>query len=76
MFHFEPWGFVYYMEPNARFLIVVQAPEQGSLELQYQDDNILFWGWTGCVAWVYLDGKELLSPEVMVAPPPTPGNSS
>ena len=64
MFHLEPYGEQIPMPAGCKFQIVAKAKEQGELEIQYEEDNILVWGWTGSVVYVYCDGQEM--------PPPPP----
>ena|ERR1044071_10460945 len=56
-FHLEPWGEQRTMPPGGRFQVVLEANEPGEVEVEYEQDNILVWGWSGSVATVYPDGQ-------------------
>lgn len=59
LFYLEPWGEQYTMAPNDVFQIVAHGPEGGCLELEYREDDITLYGWTGCAVSVFQDGVEL-----------------
>lgn len=59
MFHLEPWGDQIPMPAGSKFQIIAEAKDQGELEIQYEEDNILVWGWTGSILSVYCDEHEL-----------------
>jgi hypothetical protein len=57
IFHLEPWGDQIPMPAGCKFQIFAEAKEQGELEIQYEEDNILVWGWSGSIVSVYCDGQ-------------------
>lgn len=59
MLYLEPWGEHYSMAPGTVIQVVVKGPEGDSLEIEYGDDYITLYGWTGSIASVFQDGVEL-----------------
>jgi hypothetical protein len=59
VFHLEPWGEQIEMPSGARFLITAEAEQQGSFELEHGENEIVVWAWSGAVAKVFCDGKEI-----------------
>jgi hypothetical protein len=67
----EPWGFVYEMSPQASYTVVfrslVQPVPPNIVEVEYGANNIIIYGWDGCLFAVYHNG-EVLSPGAFQGP--------
>jgi len=59
VFHLEPWGEQVEMLSGAKFLITAEVEQQGSFELEQGENEIVVWAWSGAVAKVFCDGKEI-----------------
>ena len=57
--HVEPWGEQIPMPAGSRFQLVAVAKEQGEMEIQFEENDVLVWGWTGSVLTVFSNGKEM-----------------
>ena len=49
-FYLEPWGEAYLMPPDAIFEVAAKGPEGDGLEVEYADDHITVYGWSGSTA--------------------------
>jgi hypothetical protein len=47
------------MAPGATFEVVARGPDQDPFEVEYGDNHITLYGWTGSVVSVFQDGVEL-----------------
>jgi hypothetical protein len=76
-FSLEPWADEYEMPPGAAFELVVRGPAEGSMEVDYGEERITAYAWSGSVAQLFHDGVELgagLWPREPVPPvPPSMG---
>ena len=57
--HIEPWGSQIPMPPDSTFQIVAVAQEQGELEIDYQENDILVWAWRSSILTVFSNGAEI-----------------
>jgi hypothetical protein len=44
---------------NAKFVIVAEAEQPGAFEVECGVDEIIVWAWSGSIARVFSDGKEV-----------------
>ena len=58
-FHLEPWGEQTPMPVGSTLPVKAEAKEQGEMQIQYKENEILVWGWTGSVLTVMTNGKEV-----------------
>lgn len=60
-FVLEPWGRIYEMPPQASYTVVfrslVQPDPPNTAAVEYGSDSIVVYGWSGCLANVYHNGK-------------------
>lgn len=70
IFHLEPWGEQISMPIGATFQIIAEAKKPGEVEIQYEEDNIIVWGWEGSVLNVFCNGKEISTDHPEVPPVP------
>ena len=55
----EPWAEEYWIEPNIGVEVIGEGG-QGCFEIQYSEKGtLLIHAWSGSVARIFLDGKEL-----------------
>jgi len=47
MMHLEPWGEQHLMPSGATFRVEAQGPDGDTLELEYGEDRITVYGWSG-----------------------------
>jgi hypothetical protein len=59
MFHLEPWGEQYVMPSEATFSVVARGPREDTLELEYTDDAIVLYGWSGSTVSLFYKGEEI-----------------
>jgi hypothetical protein len=64
----EPQGREFTMPPGAVFEIRAEGPEGDHLEIDFDRDHIVVWGWSGSVVGVYHEGVELGGPSLPVPP--------
>ena len=57
--HLEPWGEQFVMDPGTTFQIVATGPEGDCMELEYDDEHITLWGWSGSVISIFHKGQRL-----------------
>lgn len=50
--YLEPWGEHYAMPPGATFQVMAKGPKGDSLEVEYGEDHITLYGWTGSIVSV------------------------
>lgn len=77
-FRLEPWGDEHAMPAGARFLIIATGPNDGVLEIEYGEDHLTIWGWSGSIVQAFHEGRELGAGawgRSQVPPVPTPGES-
>ena len=55
----EPWGDQYVMPPGASFRVLIRGPRDGDLEVDYAENQITIYGWSGSVISVLHNGAEL-----------------
>src|SRR5438093_4625294 len=55
----EPRGAEFEMPPGAGIEVRVEGPEGDPMEIDYQPDAIIVWGWTGAIMTAYQDGVPL-----------------
>jgi hypothetical protein len=74
----EPRGIDFSMPPGAAYEVRAEGPEGGNVEIDFEPDTIVLWGWTGSVFRVFDNGVELrpgrFGPPLPV--PPTPEGMS
>lgn len=59
VFTLEPWAEQYPMAPGTQFDVVAEGPPGDFIEIEWTEDRITVFGWTGSVAAVYENGREL-----------------
>ena len=59
MFHLEPWGEQIPMEPGVSFDVLVEAEQEGFVEVEYGDHGIIVWCWAGSTAKIFCEGVEI-----------------
>lgn len=47
MMHLEPWGEQHLMHSGATFGVKVQGPDGDTLEIEYGENRITIYGWSG-----------------------------
>jgi hypothetical protein len=52
IFHIEPWGDEVEMPSGATFVVVAEAEELGSFEVEYGDAAIIVWAWPSAIVKV------------------------
>jgi hypothetical protein len=52
IFHLEPWGEEVEMPSGATFVVVAEAEQLGSFEVEHGDAVITVWAWPSAVAKV------------------------
>ena len=58
-FHLEPWGEQIEMPAASRFMIIAESEQSGSFEVEYGMDEVIVWAWSGSIARVFCEGKEV-----------------
>ncbi|HEY7546414.1 MAG TPA: hypothetical protein VID27_16110 [Blastocatellia bacterium] len=58
-FQVEPWGEQIPMPPGTAFQVVAEAKQQGEIEIEYKENDVLVWGWTGSVLTVFSNSREI-----------------
>ncbi len=61
--HLEPWGEERNMKSGTTLKIEAQGPGDGTLEVEYGENTITVYGWSGstvCVSEIMSDKKDLL----------------
>jgi hypothetical protein len=58
-FHLEPWGRQLPMPAGSRFQVVAEAKQQGEIEIEYEENDILVWGWQGSILTIFSNGREI-----------------
>lgn len=58
-FYLEPWGEEYLIPPDATFEVIARGPQGDCLEVEYADDHITVYGWSGSVVSLFHKGVEL-----------------
>ena len=71
--HVEPWGKQIPMPADSSFQVVAEAREPGELEIQYEENDILVWGWTGSILTIFANGRETGSKRAEVPTTPRQG---
>jgi len=66
----EPWANDILMEPGRAYLAVFDGPEGKFPNVEWREDGITLYGWSGSVAQVLLEGTEVLSCAIPVPPVP------
>jgi hypothetical protein len=59
IFHLEPWGEEVEMPIGATFVVVAEAEQVGSFEVEHGDASITVWAWPSAVVKVLSGGKEI-----------------
>ena len=59
MFHLEPWGEQLEMPVGATFVVVAEAEQLGSFEVEHGDAAITVWAWPSAVVKVLNGDKEI-----------------
>jgi hypothetical protein len=59
-FHLEPWGEQFPMPPGSTFQVVAEAKKQGEIEIVYEENDVLVYGWEGSVLSIFSNGKEII----------------
>jgi hypothetical protein len=59
MFHLEPWGEELEMPLGATFVVVAEAEQLGSFEVEHGDAAITIWAWPSAVVKVLSQDKEI-----------------
>jgi hypothetical protein len=77
-FNLEPWGEQTEMPAGATFTVTAEAGQQGSFEVEHDEDEITLWVWPGAVVKVFCGGDELgvSAGTQRPAVPPVPGGQS
>ena len=77
-FYLEPWGEAYSMPPDAIFEVVARGPEGDCLEIEYTDEHITVYGWSGSTVSLFHTGMALGADCEVQASVPTvpPGEKS
>lgn len=68
--YLEPWGEQIAMPTGVTFQIVAKAERQGDVEIQYEEEGIVVWGWEGSVLDVFCNGKAVSVNHPQVPPVP------
>ena len=55
----EPWGEEYEMSSGKTFEFLAKAEQQGNFEVEFDDDKIIVFLWSGATVKVFCDGEEL-----------------
>ena len=58
-FYLEPWGEAYLMPPDAIFEVVARGPAGDCLEVEYAEDHITVYGWSGSTVSLFHAGIAL-----------------
>lgn len=70
-FILEPWGFIYEMQPQAKYTVCFRSPIQPSppniVEVEYAADSITVYAWDGCLFAVF-QNDTVLPPGAFVGP--------
>lgn len=72
--HIEPWGEQIPMPVGCKLRIVAESTEAGEFEVEYLENSIMVWGWTGSTYKIYGDGQEL-GRDCPAVPPAPKGQS-
>jgi hypothetical protein len=59
IFHLEPWGEEVQMPSGAAFVVVAEAEQVGSFEVEHGDVAITVWAWPSAVVKVLSGDKEI-----------------
>ncbi len=59
MFRLEPWGEEVEMPPGATFVVVAEAEQLGSFEVEHSDAAITVWPWPSAVTKVLSKDEEI-----------------
>jgi hypothetical protein len=57
--HVEPWGEQFSMPAGTTFLIIAEAEKQGELEIEYEEDSIVVYGWETSVVNAFYKVEEV-----------------
>ncbi len=68
----EPWANEIQLLSGNNYQVVFEGPEGGFPEVRWSKTRITLYGWSGSVAWVFLDGAVVLECSIPVPPMPTP----
>ena len=69
----EPWGEEFAIPQGGRFAVEAVGPEGGFLELQWGDDEVTIYGWSGSTVSVWSEEKEVTRSAGILPAPPLPG---
>jgi hypothetical protein len=70
----EPWANAARMDPGVTFTIRAEALADGDLELTFDDDQIIIWGWVGSTMTVSA-GEDVVTGGYPPVPDVPPGMS-
>jgi hypothetical protein len=59
VFHLEPWGEQIQMAPGTTFTVEAEADQDGSLEVEHLEGEIIVWAWPTAVVKVFKGNKEI-----------------
>lgn len=57
--YLEPWGEEYCMPPDGTFEVVARGPQGDCLAVEYADDHITVYGWSGSGVSLFHEGVAL-----------------
>jgi hypothetical protein len=55
----EPWADEIKLLPGASFKIIAEAENEGSLEFEYGEDEIIVWAWPSSIVRIISNGEEV-----------------
>ena len=58
IFHLEPWGEQIEMAAAVTFVIVAEAQQPGSFEVEHGEGKIIVWAWPSAIVKLFSDGEE------------------
>lgn len=69
----EPWAFEISIPAGSTSTLHGKSDQTGGFEIDRSNDQVVVWGWPGCVLVVELDGEILHDLRDIVVPSITPG---
>lgn len=67
---FEPWGMPHLLPPQQSFRLLAVGDEEGKMEIERREDEIVVYGWPGARLRAYCDGHLVVDLDVTPPRPP------